>query len=67
MCHELAYSLHWEKVPEHTETIFDGIILEGMAVVLEEEAMNKFTRYNGITNSSACVKYKIPDEKKLTL
>ena len=39
MCHELAYSLHWEKVPEHTETIFDGIILEGMAVVLEEEAM----------------------------
>jgi hypothetical protein len=46
MCHELAYSLHWEKVPEHTETIFDGIILEGMAVVLEEEAMNKFKRYN---------------------
>lgn len=39
MCHELTYSLHWEKVPEHTETIFDGIILEGMAVVLEEEAM----------------------------
>lgn|GEM_PF-5480831 len=47
--------------------MFDGIILEGMVVVLEEEAMNKFTRYNGITNSSSCVKYKIPDEKKLTL
>ena len=26
--------------------MFDGIILEGMAVVLEEEAMNKFKRYN---------------------
>lgn len=47
--------------------MFDGMILEGMAVVLEEEAMNKFTQYNGITNSSSCVKYKIPDEKKLTL
>ena len=39
MCHELAHSLRWEKVPEYAETIFDGIILEGMAVVLEEEAM----------------------------
>ena len=39
MCHALAHSLRWEKVPEYAETIFDGIILEGMAVVLEEEAM----------------------------
>ena len=39
MCHELAHYLRWEKVPEYAETIFDGIILEGMAVVLEEEAM----------------------------
>ena len=67
MCHELVHSLRWEKVPEYAETMFNGMILEGMAVVLEEEAMNKFTRYNGITNSSSCVKYKIPDEKKLTL
>lgn len=46
--------------------MFDGMILEGMAVVLEEEAMNKFTQYNGITNSSSCAKYKIPDKTKLT-
>lgn len=26
--------------------MFDGIILEGMTVVLEEETMNKFKRYN---------------------
>lgn len=46
ICHELAHSLRWEKVPEYAETMFDGMILEGLAVVLEEEAMNRFKQYN---------------------
>jgi len=39
ICHELSHSLRWEKVPEYAETLFDGMILEGLAVVLEEAAM----------------------------
>lgn len=56
MCHELAHSLRWEKVQEYAETMFNDMILKVLAVILEEEAMNKFTRYNGITNSSSCLK-----------
>lgn len=44
--------------------MFDGIILEGMAVVLEEETMNKFKWYN---KQFFLLEIKIPDEKKLTL
>ena len=39
VCHEMSHSLRWEKLPEYAETMFDGMILEGLAVVLEEEAM----------------------------
>ncbi|MDO4660720.1 MAG: DUF2268 domain-containing putative Zn-dependent protease [Candidatus Saccharibacteria bacterium] len=39
ICHELSHSLRWEKVPEYAETLFDGMMLEGLAVVLEEAAM----------------------------
>lgn len=39
ICHELSHSLRWEKVPEYAKTLFDGMILEGLAVVLEEAAM----------------------------
>ena len=39
VCHELSHSLRWEKLPEYAETMFEGMILEGLAVVLEEEAM----------------------------
>ena len=39
ICHEMSHSLRWEKLPEYAETMFDGMILEGLAVVLEEEAM----------------------------
>ncbi len=46
ICHELSHSLRWEKVPEYAETMFDSMILEGLAVVLEEEAMNRFNNYN---------------------
>lgn len=39
LCHELAHSLRWQKVPEFTACLYDDIILEGLAVVLEEKAM----------------------------
>ena len=41
ICHEISHSLRWEKLPEYAETMFDVMILEGLAVVLEEEAMVK--------------------------
>ncbi len=44
ICHELSHSLRWEKVPEYAETLFDGMILEGLAVVLEEAAMTATQR-----------------------
>ena len=44
ICHEMSHSLRWEKLPEYAETMFDGMILEGLAVVLEEEAMIKTGR-----------------------
>lgn len=46
ICHEMSHSLRWEKLPEYTETMFDGMILEGLAVVLEEEAMRSAGRQN---------------------
>lgn len=41
ICHELSHSLRWEKVPEFAETLFDSMVMEGLAVVLEEQAMNQ--------------------------
>ena len=41
ICHEMSHSLRWDKVSEYAETMFEGMILEGLAVVLEEEAMIK--------------------------
>ena len=46
ICHEMSHSLRWEKVPEYAETMFESMILEGLAVVLEEEAMAKTGRQN---------------------
>lgn len=40
ICHEMAHSLRWEKLPEHATTLFDGMIMEGLAVALEEKALN---------------------------
>ena len=34
------------KLPEYAETMFDGMILEGLAVALEEKAMIKLGRRN---------------------
>lgn len=46
ICHEMSHSLRWEKLPEYAETMFDGMILEGLAVALEEKAMIKLGRRN---------------------
>lgn len=39
ICHEMSHSLRWEKVPEYSDTLFKGMILEGLATVLEEKAI----------------------------
>lgn len=46
LCHEMSHSLRWDKVPEYAETMFDGMILEGLAATLEEDAMIKTGRQN---------------------
>jgi uncharacterized protein YjaZ len=44
ICHEMSHSLRWEKLPEYANTLFDGMILEGLAVVLEEKAVTETKR-----------------------
>ena len=39
ICHEMSHSYRWEKLPEYANTLFEGMILEGLAVVLEEKAL----------------------------
>lgn len=39
ICHEMSHSLRWKKLPEYSKTLFDGMIMEGLAIVLEEKAM----------------------------
>ncbi|HEU5121952.1 MAG TPA: DUF2268 domain-containing putative Zn-dependent protease [Candidatus Saccharimonadales bacterium] len=39
ICHEMSHSLRWEKLPEYGDTLFKDMILEGLAIVLEEKAM----------------------------
>lgn len=41
ICHEMSHSLRWEKLPEYSKTLFDGMILEGLAIMLEEEAVDE--------------------------
>lgn len=41
VCHEMSHSLRWEKLPEYSKTLFDGVILEGLAIVLEEAAIDE--------------------------
>ncbi len=40
VCHEISHSLRWEKQTEYVETLFDNMILEGLAVVFEEQALH---------------------------
>lgn len=44
ICHEMSHSLRWEKLPEYSKTLFDGMIFEGLAITLEEKAMNSTNR-----------------------
>ena len=39
LCHELSHSLRWKNLPEHSVTLFDDVILEGLAVIFEEKAV----------------------------
>lgn len=39
VCHEMSHSLRWEKVPEYSDDMFKGMILEGLAIVLEQKAI----------------------------
>jgi hypothetical protein len=39
LCHELSHSLRWKNVPEHSVTLLDDIMFEGLAITLEEKAM----------------------------
>lgn len=39
ICHEMSHSLRWEKLPEYSDNLFKGMILEGLATVLEERAL----------------------------
>ena len=41
ICHELSHSLRWEKLPEYSANLFQGMILEGLAIALEEKALNE--------------------------
>ncbi len=37
--HEMAHSLRWEKQSEYSDTMFKSMIFEGLAVALEEKAI----------------------------
>lgn len=39
ICHEMSHSLRWEKLDEYSSTMFQSMILEGLAIVLEEKAL----------------------------
>jgi len=52
LCHELAHSLRWQKVDEHSITLSDEIIFEGLAILLEEKAMAE----NSILNTQYFLK-----------
>ena len=44
ICHEMAHSLRWEKLPEYSKTLFDSIIFEGLAIAVEETALQDMGR-----------------------
>lgn len=39
VCHELCHASRWQKNEEEMKNLFDGMILEGLAVYFEEQAM----------------------------
>lgn len=52
ICHEMSHSLRWEKLPEYANTLFEGMIMEGLAVALEEKALED----NGINSKQFFLK-----------
>lgn len=41
ICHEMAHSLRWSRVPEFANTLLENAIMEGLAIVLEEVALKE--------------------------
>lgn len=41
ICHEMAHSLRWNRVPEFANTLFENAVMEGLAIVLEEIALRE--------------------------
>jgi uncharacterized protein YjaZ len=52
ICHEMSHSLRWEKMPEYANTLFEGMIMEGLAVALEAKALED----NGISSKQFFLK-----------
>lgn len=46
ICHEMSHSLRWEKLTETANTLFEVMILEGLAIALEKEALVSTGRKN---------------------
>lgn len=44
ICHEMAHSIRWSKVPEFANTLFENAVMEGLAIVLEEEVLRESDR-----------------------
>ena len=44
ICHEMAHSIRLRKLNERMKTLFDGMISEGLAIALEEEAVKNTKR-----------------------
>ena len=38
ICHELCHAIRWQYNPEPMQNLFDGMILEGLAVYFEQQA-----------------------------
>jgi len=46
ICHEMAHSIRWTRVPEFANSLFENSIMEGLAIVLEETALKESGRSN---------------------
>lgn len=38
-CHEMCHAARWQKNPADMKNLFDGMILEGLAIVFEEQSV----------------------------
>lgn len=44
LCHELSHAARWGKNPEYSKNLFDNLILEGLAMVVEEAALTEIDK-----------------------